>query len=95
MPASQVQCGFPRLRMGLGGRIQDENASLAGSWNPQAYAWGWAEQRIESTGVTDRITFEQIWRRRLIVRKAARLKLGTEFHRILDTVGAAVDASSA
>ncbi len=44
------------------------------------------EQRIENTGLTDRITFEQVWRRRLIVRKAARLKLGTEFHRIVDTV---------
>jgi hypothetical protein len=44
------------------------------------------EQRIENTGVKDSVTFEQIWRRRLIVRKAARLKLGTEFHRIVNAV---------
>jgi len=44
------------------------------------------EQRIENTGVKDSLTFEQVWRRRLIVRKASRLKLGTEFHRIVNTV---------
>lgn len=44
------------------------------------------EQRIESTGVKDLQTYEQVWRRRLIVRKAARLRLGTEFHRIVNVV---------
>jgi hypothetical protein len=44
------------------------------------------EQRIESTGVKDLRTYEQVWRRRLIVRKAARMKLGTEFHRIVNAV---------
>jgi hypothetical protein len=44
------------------------------------------EQRIEPTGAKDSVTYEKVWRRRLIVRKAARLKLGTEFHRIVNTV---------
>lgn len=44
------------------------------------------EQRIENTGTKDLIRFEQIWRRRLIVRKASRLRLGTEFHRIVNAV---------
>ena len=44
------------------------------------------EQRVENTGVTDRLTYEPVWRRRLIVRKASRLRLGTEFHRIVNAV---------
>ncbi len=44
------------------------------------------EQRVESTGVRDPRTFEFGWRRRLIVRKVARLRLGTAFQKVVGEV---------
>jgi len=44
------------------------------------------EQRVECTGVRDARTFEFEWRRRMIVTKVARLRLGTAFQSIVREV---------